>query len=71
MSNGNGGAVKVTGDVAKQTIDALKAQPALLVLVILNIVVFSLVAWSIRENNVHRAKRELIMLERCLPQMLK
>lgn len=55
------------GETAKETIGALKGQPLLLVVVILNVLMLAMIGWSVREaQGNHRAILQLA-LERCLP----
>jgi hypothetical protein len=54
------------GKVATSTIEALKASPALLVLVLLQLVTLAVLAWTNEHNQVRRQERELLLLRSCL-----
>lgn len=61
--------VQATGKVATSIIDGLKAQPAMLVLVLLNIFILGMLGWLAYANAERRQKRETMILERCLPKL--
>jgi hypothetical protein len=63
--------VQASGAVATSIVDGLKSQPSLLLILILNLGVFALVAWGAYYNNERRFKREVMLIERCLPQQTK
>lgn len=53
------------GKVATGAIDALKGNPGLLVLVMLQIATLALIYFSVEGNQSRMQTRELAMLERC------
>jgi hypothetical protein len=55
------------GKVAISTIDALKASPALLVLVFLQVATLVMIHYGVRNSQEMTKERELAMLERCFP----
>lgn len=55
------------GKVATSAIDALKDNPALLVLVLLQIVTLGVLYVVNDRQNERRAAREMAMIERCFP----
>ena len=57
------------GKVAIGTIEALKNSPALLALIILQIVTMALAVYIIESNNRQRHERELILLKSCLSEI--
>jgi hypothetical protein len=63
--------VQASGAVATSIVDGLKSQPSLLLILILNLGVFALVAWGAYYNNERRFKREMLLIERCVPAPTK
>ena len=54
------------GKVATTTIDALKGNPGLLVLVLLQVTTMVMLLYVNEQNNQRRQARELMLLDRCL-----
>ena len=54
------------GKVATSTVDALKSNPGLLVLVMLQLATLAMIYVVNDRNNARRQERELILLDRCL-----
>jgi hypothetical protein len=57
------------GKVATSAIDALRGNPGLLVLVLLQLVTMGILAWVQMSNNAYRHERELLLLRSCLPYL--
>ena len=55
------------GKVATSTIDALKGNPGLLVLVLLQLTTLGVLVFVTDKQNERRAQREMAMIERCFP----
>jgi hypothetical protein len=55
------------GKVATSAIDALKASPALLVLVLLQMAILGVLYFATQANQQRAYAREMAMLERCFP----
>lgn len=54
------------GKVATSAIDAMKASPGLLAIILLQLGTFGLLYFITMKNNEHRQAREMMMLDRCL-----
>lgn len=55
------------GKVASSAIDALRASPSLLVLVLLQIATLVMIHYGVRNSQQMTKERELAMIERCFP----
>ena len=55
------------GKVATSTVDALKGNPGLLVLVLLQIITLGVLYFVTDKQNERRAAREMYLLQHCLP----
>jgi hypothetical protein len=53
--------------VATSTIDALKGNPGLLVLVLMQIITLGVLFFVTDKQNTRRAEREMYLLQHCLP----
>lgn len=60
-----------TAKVATTAIDALKGNPGLLVLVLLQLTTMAMLIFVNDRQNTRRAAREMAMLERCFPHLEK
>lgn len=58
-------AVQGVTQVATGAIDALKSSPALLVLVLMQLVTLGILAWNANSLNTNRHEREMFMLNKC------
>lgn len=56
------------GKVATTTIEALKSNPGLLVLVLLQVTTMVVLLYVVEHNNARRQEREMLLLNRCLDQ---
>jgi hypothetical protein len=57
--------------VAGSIVESLKAQPILLVVVLLNIVMCATAAWFLNKQEGYRHSERMALLERCPPQPLR
>lgn len=55
-------------EVASGVIDGLKAQPALLALIVLNVIVLGAVYFGVTERNKQVHEQTLALMERCGPK---
>lgn len=65
----NGSAPEEAGKVAASAIDALRGNPGLLVLVLLQITTLGVLYFVTDKQNERRATREMFLLEHCMPVM--
>lgn len=54
------------GKVATATVEALRSQPGLLVLVLLQLLTMGVIFFGVEKNNERRQERELLLLNTCL-----
>jgi len=52
--------------VATSAIDAMKSSPALLALILMQILTMGMLLWVANTNNSHRQEREMTLRHRCL-----
>lgn len=55
------------GKVATSTIDAMRSQPGLLAVIIMQVVTMAILYFIVDANNERRQAREMALMERCLP----
>jgi hypothetical protein len=55
------------GKVATSAIDALRASPSLLVLVLLQVATLVMIHYGVQNSQTMTKEREIAMLERCFP----
>lgn len=60
--------MEIVGKVASGAIDAMKASPALLALILLQTLVFGLLYLNQQSRNAQQHEREMAILERCFPK---
>ena len=54
------------GKVASGAIEALKNQPSLLALILLQVAIFALLYFGVEHNNQRRQEREMLLLRTCV-----
>jgi len=54
------------GKVASSAIDAMKSSPALLALILMQLMTMAMLVWIGNANAEHRQEREMLLLNRCL-----
>jgi len=55
-----------TGKVVSNTVDALRSSPALLALIVLQMVTLGMIAYNARALGTNQHAREMLLIEECL-----